>query len=261
MATLPSYAPRLGQYWSTVYKRTWRGSIISFFLLPFLYLTAMGVGLGSFVDDNSGSEALDGVSYLAFLAPGLLATTAMQVAVGASSFPVLGGFKWSRSYFAMAASPLRVQDIVTAHLGYIGFRLLLTSSVFLGVLAAYGAVENWPGVPFALLAVVLTGLAHATPMFAFSSRIRSESYFSLVFRLGVMPMMLFSGAFFPISQLGDFAWVAALMPVWHGVELARMFLLGTTEWLAAIGHVSYLLVWLVGGFLLAIRGFQGRLAR
>ena len=159
----------------------------------------------------------------------------------------------------MAATPLRVADIVAAHLGYIAFRLLLTSTVFLGVLSAYGAVKSWPGVPLALLAVVLTGLAHATPMFAFSSRIRSESYFSLVFRLGVMPMMLFSGAFFPVSQLGDFAWVAYLMPVWHGVELARMFTLGLTDWLAVLGHVAYLSVWLVAGYVFAVRGFQKRL--
>jgi lipooligosaccharide transport system permease protein len=260
MTTLPTYAPRLGQYWSTVYRRTWRGSIISFFLLPFLYLTAMGVGLGSFVDDNAGPEALDGVSYLAFLAPGLLATTAMQGGVGASAFPVLGGFKWSRSYFAMAASPLRVPDIVAAHLSYIAFRLLLVSTVFLGVLSAYGAVQNWPGVPAALLTAVLVGLAHAAPMFAFSSSIPDESYFSLVFRLGVMPMMLFSGAFFPVSQLGDFAFVAYLMPVYHGVETIRMFTLGDVEWLAVLGHVIYLLCWFVGGWFLAVRSFSRRLA-
>jgi lipooligosaccharide transport system permease protein len=260
MSTAPTYAPRLGQYWATVYKRTWRGSIISFFLLPFLYLTAMGVGLGSFVDDNAGPQALEGVSYLAFLAPGLLATTAMQGGVGASAFPVLGGFKWSKSYFAMAASPLRVPDIVFAHLSYIGFRLLLVSTVFLGVLSAYGAVENWPGVPAALLTAVLVGLAHAAPMFAFSSRIHSESYFSLVFRLGVVPMMLFSGAFFPVSQLGDLAFIAYLMPVYHGVETIRMFTLGDVEWLAVLGHVSYLVAWLAVGWVLAVRNFSRRLA-
>jgi lipooligosaccharide transport system permease protein len=260
MSVTPSYAPRLGQYWATVYKRTWRGSGVSFFLLPLLYLTAMGVGLGSFVDDNSGPDSLS-VSYLEFLAPGLLATTALQVGVGASSFPVLGNFKWSKSYFAMAATPLRVPDIVAAHLGYIAFRLVLTCTVFLGVLSAYGAVRSWPGLPLALVAAVLTGLAHAAPMFAFSSRIASESYFSLVFRLGVMPMMLFSGAFFPVSQLGDFAWVAYGMPVWHGVEMTRMFTLGTTDWLAVLGHVAYLLVWLVAGYLFALSGFRRRLAR
>ena len=260
MSTAPTYAPRLTQYWATVYKRTWRGSIISFFLLPFLYLTAMGVGLGSFVDDNSGPEALEGVSYLAFLAPGLLATTAMQGGVGAASFPVLGGFKWSKTYFAMAATPLRVPDIVAAHLSYIAVRQLMICTVFLGVLSAYGAVENWPGVPAALLTAMLVGLAHAAPMFAFSCRITSESYFSLVFRLGVMPMMLFSGAFFPISQLGDFAFVAYLMPVYHGVESIRMFTLGGVEWLAVAGHLAYLVAWLAAGWYFAVTGFQRRLA-
>ena len=71
---VPTMVPRLGDYWRTVYRRTWRGSVVTSFLMPFLYLTAMGVGLGSFVDDNSGPSALDGVSYLAYIAPGLLAT-------------------------------------------------------------------------------------------------------------------------------------------------------------------------------------------
>jgi lipooligosaccharide transport system permease protein len=260
MSALPTYAPRLGQYWSTVYRRTWRGSIISFFLLPFLYLTAMGVGLGSFVDDNAGPEALDGVSYLAFLAPGLLATTAMQGGVGAAAFPVLGGFKWSKTYYAMAATPLRVPDIVAAHLAYIALRQLLICTVFLGVLSAYGAVENWPGVPAALLTAMLVGLAHAAPMFAFSSRIKSESYFSLVFRLGVIPMMLFSGAFFPISQLGDWAFIAYLMPVYHGVQTIRMFTLGDVDWLAVAGNIAYLLAFLAAGWYFAVTGFQRRLA-
>lgn len=251
---------RLTDYWLTVFRRTWRGSVITSFLMPFLYLTAMGVGLGSFVDHSSGGRAL-GVTYLAFIAPGLLATTAMQTAVGESTYPVMGGFKWHRSYFAMAASPLGSGDIVAAQLGFIAFRLVTTCAVFLAVIAAFGAVRSWWGALLALLVVLLIGLAHAAPIVGLSSRMKSESGFSLIFRLGLIPMFLFSGAFFPISQLPTVvAWLAYLTPIWHGVALTRMLTLGSVDSLPALGHFAYLLVWLLAGWLFAVRGFQRRLA-
>ena len=260
--TAPRLAPRLLDYWVTVLKRTWRGSVVTSFLMPFLYLTAMGVGLGSFVDDNAGPQALGGVTYLAFIAPGLLATTAMQTAVGESTFPVLAGFKWDKSYFSMAATPLEVTDIVVSHLTAIAARTFATCAVFLGVLAAYGALTNWWGGPAALLVAVLLGLAHAAPVFGISSRVSEPSSFALIFRLGLMPMFLFSGAFFPVSQLPDaVAWLAYITPIWHGVELSRMLTLGTVDGVAALGHLLYLLVWLGAGWVFAVTGFHKRLAQ
>ena len=110
---------------ATVYKRTWKGSLVSSFLLPLLYLAAMGIGLGSFVDDN-GSGALGGISYLQFIAPGLLAATALQIAVGESTYPVMGGIKWQKIYFSMIATPLRPADVMYGQLAFIAFRVLTT---------------------------------------------------------------------------------------------------------------------------------------
>jgi lipooligosaccharide transport system permease protein len=254
--------PRLGDYWVTVYRRTWKGSVITSFLMPFLYLTAMGVGLGGFVDDNAGPQALDGISYLAFIAPGLLAVTAMQTAVFETTYPVMGAFKWHRVYFSMAATPLRVADIVGGQLAFAVFRILLTCTVFLGVLAAYGALDNVVGGIGAVLVVVLLGAAYAAPMMAITSRMKSESGFALVFRLGLLPMFLFSGAFFPISQLPDaIAWLAMATPIWHGVELTRMLTLGSVDGVAALGHLSYLVVVLLVGWYFAITGFTRRLSQ
>jgi lipooligosaccharide transport system permease protein len=252
-------APRMTQYWVTVYKRTWRGWAITNFLMPFLFLTGMGVGLGSFVDDNAGPQALDGVSYLAFLAPGLLATNAMQTSLGAAMFPVLSGFKWDKTYFSMAATPLRPTDIVTSYLVLVAFRVLTAAAVFMAVLTAYGALQSWWGAPAALLVVVLLGMAHAAPMIGITSRLKDETVFALVFRLGIMPMVLFSGAFFPISQLGSAAWLAYVTPIWHGVELSRMLTLGAVDWLPALGHLLYLLVFVVVGWWFAVVGFHKRL--
>ena len=137
---VPTMVPRLGDYWRTVYRRTWRGSVVTSFLMPFLYLTAMGVGLGSFVDDNSGPSALDGVSYLAYIAPGLLATTAMQTAIGESTFPSWAGSSGTGS--TSRWRPLRCGSPTSwpPSSRSSAFRILLTCAVFLGVLAAYGAV-------------------------------------------------------------------------------------------------------------------------
>ena len=258
----PRMVPRLGAYWVTVYRRTWKGSVITSFLMPFLYLTAMGVGLGGFVDDNAGPQALDGISYLAFIAPGLLAVTAMQTAVFETTYPVMGAFKWHRVYFSMAATPLRVADIVGGQLAFAVFRILLTCTVFLGVLAAYGALDNVVGGIGAVLVVVLLGAAYAAPMMAITSRMKSESGFALVFRLGLLPMFLFSGAFFPISQLPDaIAWLAMATPIWHGVELTRMLTLGSVDGVAALGHLSYLVVVLLVGWYFAITGVTRRLSQ
>ncbi len=258
----PRLLPRLGSYWVTVYRRTWRGSVITSFLMPFLYLTAMGVGLGSFVDDNAGPRALGGATYLAFIAPGLLATTAMQTAIGEMTYPVMGAFKWHRVYFSMAATPLRVADIAAGQVAFAVFRIFLTCAVFLGVLAGFGALDNAAGGVAALLVVTLLGAAHATPMMALTSRMKSESGFALVFRLGLMPMFLFSGAFFPVSQLPDvIAWLARATPIWHGVELTRMLTMGDVHAAAAVGHLAYLVVLLVVGWYFAVTGFTKRLAQ
>jgi lipooligosaccharide transport system permease protein len=257
-------ALRTADYWLAVLRRTWKGSVVTSFVVPILTLAAMGVGLGGFVDDNaagSGNAALGGVSYLAFIGPGLLAVTAMQTGVFEASYPVLGAFRWDKTYFAMAATPLRTGDIVGSQLVFIAFRILLPSAVFLGVLGAFGIVESWWGAPLALAAAVLLGMAHAAPVAALSSRLRDESAFSLVFRLGVLPMSLFSGAFFPIDQLPrGVEWIAYLTPIWHGVELCRGLMLGSVGG-ADLLHVAYLAAFVVLGWRWTLSGFAARLAQ
>jgi len=254
-------ASRLTDYWVTRFKRVWKGTIFTSFLTPFLYLAAMGVGLGSFIDDNAGPAALGGITYLAFIGPGLLATTAMQTGIFESTYPVMGGFKWHGYYFSMAASPLTPSDIVAGHLTFIGFRIFAACGVFLAVLAGFGALESWWGALVALAVSVLVGLAHATPMVGLTSRMQSEAGFALVFRLGLMPMFLFSGAFFPITQLPSaITWLAYLTPIWHGVDLTRMLTLGSIDTATALLHFGYLLACVVAGWFYAVSGFAKRLA-
>lgn len=255
----PGLLLRQVDHWAVRWRRTWRGSAITNFALPVLYLLAMGVGLGSYVDDGGGTRALGGVDYLDFLAPGLLATTVFQNAVGASTWPVMGAIKWDRTYHAMLATPLRVRDILLGTLAYIAARLTLTAAVFLMVLVVFGVAASAWGV-LALPAAVLVGMAHSTPIVAYAAWLDRETGFMLLYRLGVVPMFLFSGAFFPVQQLPDpLQWLAQLMPLYHGVELVRGLVLGSPEAWPDLLHVAYLLVWLVVGCWLADRALARRL--
>ncbi|SRR6266568_4371998 len=234
-----SFAVREFRYWLTNYRRTWRGSIYTSVLSPVLYLGAMGLGLGTLVDAH-GTGRLGGVSYLAFLAPGLLAAAAMLAAVEESTYPVLGSVKWRRTYYAAAASPLRPADIFHGHLLFTVMRLAMNSAIFLAVMAAFGAIAS----PWALAALpiaVLTGLAFAAPVEAWAITVTKDTSFALVFRFGMIPLFLFSGTFFPVSQLP--AWIrplAYVTPLWHGVALCRSLSLGTASMGSALVHVAYL---------------------
>lgn len=252
-------AGRAFAYWLTQYRRTWRGSAVTSLLEPLGFLAAMGIGLGTLVDRGTGSATLPGVSYLEFLAPGLLAATAMQTASFESSYPVMGAIKWQRQYHAMLATPLGVVDLLAGHLMFVAFRLVTTLTVFVAVMGAFGAIGSPWGV-FALPVAVLTGMAYATVIFAFSVRQDTDGGFAMLFRFAIMPMFLFSGTFFPVSQLpGWLEPVAWVTPLWHGVELCRSLALGTPQMVPALLHVGYLAVWSVAGFVVARRCFERRL--
>jgi lipooligosaccharide transport system permease protein len=246
-------------YWWTVYKRTWRGSIISSFVSPIFYVLAMGVLLGGFVEADP--DQLEGAtSYLAFIVPGLVAAHAMQTAVGETTYPVMGMIKWQRVYDSMLATPLAVRDVVAAHLVFVGFRLVATCAVFLAILAPFGVYATWWGPLLAFPAVVLTGMAFAVLVYGFTTRLYSEQGFGVLFRLVVFPLFLFSGAFFPVSNLGPVGEaVAKVTPLWNGVNLARMFCVDNVDWTVAALNTAYLAVIVVVGWAWAVRGLRKRL--
>jgi lipooligosaccharide transport system permease protein len=253
-----SFAVREFRYWLTNYRRTWRGSIYTSVLSPVLYLGAMGLGLGKLVDAH-GTTRLGGVSYLAFLAPGLLAAAAMQAGVEESTYPVLGSVKWRRTYYAAAASPLRPADIFHGHLLFTAMRLAMNSAVFLAVMAAFGAVTS-PWVLAALPVAVLTGLAFAAPIEAWAITVVKDTSFALVFRFGLIPLFLFSGTFFPVTQLP--AWIrplAYITPLWNGVALCRSLSLGTATVGGTVVHVGYLAAVAAAGIAVGNRTYRRRL--
>jgi lipooligosaccharide transport system permease protein len=250
---------RAFSYWVAQYRRTYRGTAISTILQPLGFLAAIGLGLGTLVDDGTGASHLTGVSYLAFIAPGLLASTAMQTAAFESTYPVMGSIKWHRTYHAQLATPLRAIDLLAGHLLFVVLRLVISVTVFLAVMLAFGAISS----PWALLALpvaVLTGLAHATPIFGFAAKQENDTGFAMLFRFGIVPLFLFSGTFFPVSQLPailqPIAWVT---PLWNGVSLCRDLSLGHPDLGSASVHLAVLAVWTVTGFVYAARVFARRL--
>lgn len=246
-------------HWRTVYRRTWKGTVITSFVQPLFYVAAMGVLLGDYIND--GGAALEGApSYLAFIAPGLLASQAMQIASGETLWPVMGAVKWNKTYFGMISTPLRVQDVVAAHLLFVLFRVASSCAVFALVLAPFGVYSSVGGAILAYLAAVLVGMAFAAPIYAFAAGATTEQWFAFIMRLIVMPLFLFSGAFFPISNLDPWMeGLARVTPLWHGVDLARMSTLGHLDGDAALVHVVYLAALCAVGCWWAVRRLTRRL--
>jgi lipooligosaccharide transport system permease protein len=265
MSLLTSAVPRWSMvwrqsdYWATVYRRTWKGTAITSFVMPLFYVAAMGVLLGGFID--AGDANLEGASsYLAFVAPGLVAAHAMQTATGEVTWPVMGMIKWHRTYFGMTATPLAVADVVAAQLLFVVFRIAASCGVFLVVMSFFGVFESVPGVVAAFFVQILVGLAFAGILFAYSATLKSEAGFAVVYRLLVMPLFLFSGAFFPVANLSaPLEALAKLTPLWHGVDLTRMLVLGQVDGSLAVVHVVYLLVLAAAGWWLAVWRLEKRL--
>ncbi len=246
-------------YLLVVYRRTWRGSIIERFLSPVFFLLSMGVGLGALVDRRSGG--VGGVPYLEFVVPAIVATQAMWVAMGESTYQVLGYIKWNMAYHAMLATPLGVRDVLVGHLLAVAGHMTVATAIFMAVAALFGGFSSW----WALLCLpvaVLTGMAFAVPIFAFTARQEGDSGFNILFRFVMTPLMLFSGTFFPVGQLP--VWmqpVAWLTPLWHGVSASRAASSGDVDWPVLLGHVAVLALFIGAGWWLAVRSFAARLVR
>jgi lipooligosaccharide transport system permease protein len=243
-----------------IYRRLWRGTAFSTFVGPSLFLGAMGLGLGGLIASNN--TTVEGLDYLDFVAPGLLAATGLQLAAAESLWPVMAGTKWMRFYEAIVASPLGSTDIYLGHLGWVGVRLFLSSVAFLIVAAVLGALVS----PFAVLALpaaMLTGLAFAAPLTAFAATQETDANFALIMRFLVLPLFLFSGTFFPVSQLPTWAEVIAwISPLWHGVVLCRAATTGELPdggIAAVVLHIAVLCGFIAAGVAWGSRTFARKL--
>ena len=244
------------------YRRTFRSSLFTSFITPTLFLAAMGLGLGSYVDSGD-SATLGGISYLAFLAPGLLAASAMNSSAFEATFPVMRGLLWSRTFHAMYATPISARDITLGNLAFMTARLTLIATAFTVVIVLFGAATS-PLIVLAVPAAVLTGMAFAAPITAFSATQKTPEKFNALFRFVITPLFLFSGTFFPVSSLPPVLQsIAWFTPLYHGVSLTRGLSLGTISQdpLAAVVDVLFLSAFVIVGTLFAIRTIGARLVR
>ena len=240
-----------------VYKRLWRGLAFTMFVQPGLFLAAMGLGLGSLIDAHSGS--VNGLTYLEFVAPGLLIAECVQLAATESMWPVLAGVKWIRFYDGVVATPIEPADLFGGFIVWTAIRTTFVAVAFLIVATLFGGIPSAWAV-LAVPAAALCAVAFAAPIGAFSIGQETDLSFPIIMRLGILPLFLFSGTFFPISELpGWLQPLAALSPLWHGVELARAATTGQFDFWPDLGHVLFLVACLVAGTVWGVRAFAKRL--
>jgi Nod factor-specific ABC transporter NodJ protein len=237
-------------YWMTYYRRTWRGTVVLSVLNPLLFFIGIGVGLGRLIDHNPAAP-LHHVSYLAFLAPGLLAAMAMQTGTIESVMSVYQSLRTRGNYRVAALTTLSPADILNGHLLFVLFRIASSSAAFLVVLLCAQLAAS-PLVVLALPAAVLTGLAFAIPFMALGVSVTNEETVRGVYRFLIMPLYLFSGTYVAVSQLpAVIRPVAYALPLWHGVQLCRGLSLGTLSPGAALLHTGYLCAVCAAGLITA----------
>jgi lipooligosaccharide transport system permease protein len=208
---------------------------------PFLYLFGLGVGLASLVQQQVGDAAGNAIGYLAFVAPALLASAAVTVAAEECSYPMLMGFKWNPIFYGMNAAPISGNQIVNGMLIGVFVRMFPTTVVYYVFMLLFGAVPSAWGI-LDILVAIFTGMVVGLVIMSYTSTITEDKgQMAMIMRFGITPMFLFSGTFFPLTQLPIYLqWIGWISPLWHGTELGRVFSYGLVEpiWITVL-HVVY----------------------
>lgn len=255
MATAP--ITRVLQREVVVWRRFWRSTLVFNFINPLMFLAALGLGLGSMVEQSSGDVA--GLPYIAFITPGLMAAGALQAAALNSLWPIMGGIKWMGTFQAMVSSPITPAAVYGGEVVWNVARSTLGAVMFLAAAGLLGGVPSAWGV-LAVPAAALCSLSVAAPLTAWAAKQETDVPFSVVARLGIVPIFLFSGTFFPVDQLpSGFRPLVALSPLWYGVELSRDATTGTWRPLAQSLHILVLVVMTAAGWRWGTRTFTERL--
>ncbi|HRE02587.1 MAG TPA: ABC transporter permease [Ilumatobacteraceae bacterium] len=256
----PAAARIAARNWA-FFRHVWKANLFNSLLQPVLYLLAMGLGVGALINDNSSSTSmLHGLSYAAFVGPGLLATTTMMIASVESMWPVYDGVAWGRHYESVVATPLTPGDIAWSHALWMAVRSGLGAITVALAMALFPAVRSLGLVPATAVAT-LGGVAIGMPLAAWAISRQREGSFPIIQRFVIVPLFLFGGAFFPIEQLPlVLRWVGYASPLWHNVELCRALVSATPITFAgALGHIAYLAGWALAGGVVMARCARRRL--
>jgi len=224
--------------------------IVSGFVEPVLYLMAFGFGIGQLignVDDGTGSL----VPYAAFIAPALLATSAMNGAIYDSTWNVFFKMHFGKVYQVMLSSSMGPMDVALGEISWALLRGLTYSLGFMAIVTPLGLVTSWWGL-LAIPAATLIAFGFAALGMAVTSYMSNFQQMQWI-NFFLLPMFLFSGTFFPVSVFPD--WIQVIvkaLPLWQGVEMIRAFTLGNIG-PELIGHIVYFLVMIVAGLLFTTR--------
>jgi len=228
---------------------------------PFLYLVAVGIGVGKLINSHSGG--VDGVKYLTFLAPALLSTAAIQNAMDEVVFPTLEGFKWNKSFFAINATPISAKQIANGVLLAALLRTLFSVTVYGTIVFLFGgfsSARGWLALPTALAAGAAFG-AFIMGMAAWAKN--DDQFFMILGRFIMMPLFLFSGTFYQLSTMPIcLRWIGWLSPLWHTTELGRYLTYGHhLSLVMLLVHIAYLFSMFAFGMKFAHRQFERRLTK
>ena len=222
----------------TSFRHGWI-ALVTGFAEPVFYLFSLGVGIGALVVTVTTDSGME-VTYPQFVAPALLAASAMNGAVMDSTFNVFFKLKYAKLYDAVLATPMGPRDIAVGEIGWSLMRGAMYSAAFLVIALLAGAVRSW-WVLLALPAAVFIGFAFAAVGMFATTFMRSWVDFDYI-TLAIQPMFLFSATFFPLSTYPEaLQWLVRLTPLYHGVALERALMLGDVGW-GVLAHVGYLLV-------------------
>jgi lipooligosaccharide transport system permease protein len=230
---------------------------------PVLYLVSIGLGVGAYIDKNTGGMGVDGVSYITFLAPALLATAAIQGAIDESVYPTLEGFKWNKIFFSMNSTPLSGNHIATGVFLNSLIRVTFTAVIYWFVMLAFGVLES-PRAWLAIFTAIMAGAAFGAMMQALAGMLENEDiFFTVLQRFVIMPLFLFSGTFYPLTNMPIYLqWIGWISPLWHATELGRWLTYGhEISSLMLYTHFIFLNSLLLFGVIASRRIFTRRLGK
>lgn len=258
---LPAWgrAARMLQRNLLVYKHTWMVIFTGFFE-PLFYLLSIGIGLGGMVPD------VNGINYTAFVAPGLLASSCMNGAITDGFFNIWWKLHYQKTYDGILATPMRVADVAFGEMLWAQTRGSLYAATFLLVVLALGEVRG-PRILLsvtalaALPAAVVVAASFSSMAICLTSFVRKREDFDVVMGMLVMPMFLFSGIFFPVTQLpAPVQWALQVVPLYHAVELLRALTTGVVG-ASVVGHLAYLVAGGTVAFVIAMRRLERALIK
>lgn len=243
-------------------QKKWFKSILLFGIgSPTIYLLSIGLGIGSLVDANT--TGVDGVKYLTFLAPALLANAAIQSAMTETMLPVMAGFIWAKTFFGIRSTPISGKGMASGVWISAILQVTFTTGIYWIILWLFGAMDH-AGSWLSLFTACLGGLSIGAAMLWIAALIdHDDGFLAIINRFVMMPMFLFSGTFYPLSTLPLYVrWIGWISPLWHSTELGRWVSYGHSISGGVIAvHFLYLSLWIVLGLKLAQARFEKRLAK